>query len=222
MSNVSSRRLFGPILLLVVCAGRLHADPPWVSLPKDFPSKPVIFEQFDTASGVFQGMRYFGYRTLGPNGSLTARGDVYNSPTATHPYVQLDQERNIFYLAPGTFPTKAIGAVVTVGVPETGDYKVEGVFARANDFMFAGDGVRVVAFVNGWIDSPIFSANISSGHLVDPYDPFAGTGTAPFSFTVRLVQADRIQFAVFSGPDLLDGTFDLTALKFSIRRVARP
>ena len=52
--------------------------------------------------------------------------------------------------------------------------------------------------------------------MVNPNSLFTGTGVAPFNFTVSLAQGDTVQFAVFSGPSLLDGTFDLTALEFNI------
>jgi hypothetical protein len=202
------------LIALVALAGRLNAQTT-ISLPSDFPPKPIIFQEYDYGTGTFAPMRFAGNETVGPNGDITSTGPVYASVNG-FPYAMLDTTRNIFFFHPGTFSTVQNGAVVSAGVPTAGSYSVSGAFARANDFQNAGDGVRVVAFVNNQIGTPLFDAVISSNNVVNPNSPFTGTGVAPFNFTVSLAQGDTVQFAVFSGPSRLDGTFDFTALEFNI------
>ncbi len=79
----------------------------------------------------------------------------------------------------------------------------------------------MVVFANRQIGAPLFDSVISSDHDVDINDSFAGTGVAPFNLTVSLAQGDTLQFAVFSGPSLSDGTFDSTALRFQRHRRRR-
>ena len=187
-----------------------------ISLPSDFPPKPIIFQDYDYSTGMFTPMRFAGNQTVGPNGDITSTGPVYTSQNNFLPYVVLDTARNLFFFHPGTFTTVKQGAVVSAGIPTAGTYSVSGAFARANDFRNAGDGVRVVAFVNNQVGAPLFDAFISADNAVNPNSPFTGTGVAPFSFTVSLAAGDAVQFAVFSGPNLVDGTFDFTALQFTI------
>ncbi len=179
-------------------------------------AQTVSFQQYDTNAGTFSPLVYVGLQTLGPNGDMVSSGPTYFSTSGTFPYVMLDTARNLLLLSPGTFTTVQIGAVVTVTVPSAGPYDVSGAFARANDAFNAGDGVRVMVLANNNIDTPLFDADISSSNLVDTNSMFTGTGVAPFHVGVSLAQGDVIQFAVFSGPSLLDGTFDLTALKFTV------
>lgn len=199
----------------VIALGQLHSQTS-ISFPSDFPPKPIIFQQYNADTGTFLPMRFAGSQTVGPNGDISSTGPVYSSQTNFFPYVMRDTARNLFCLHPGTSNTVKDGAVVGVGVPVAGTYSVSGAFARENDFRNAGDGVRVVAFVNNQIGAPVFDSVISSNNPVNPNSPFSGTGVAPFSFSVSLAQGDTIQFAVFSGPSLVDGTFDFTALQFTI------
>jgi len=201
--------------ICVIAVGRLHSQTS-VSFPSDFPPEPIIFQQYNADTGTFLPMRFSGNQTVGPNGDVTSTGPVYSSQTNFFPYVMLDTARNLFCLHPGTMDTVKNGAVVSVGVPVAGMYSVSGAFARENDSQNAGDGVRVLAFVNNQIGAPLFDSLISSNNSVNPNSPFSGSGVAPFSFGVSLAQGDTIQFAVFSGPNLLDGTFDFTALQFTI------
>ncbi len=210
------------LVLIFIVAGHLDAQTS-VSLPSNFPPKAIGFQEYDYGTGTFAPMRFAGNETFG-NGDITSTGPVYVSANGINgfPYAMLDTTRNIFFFHPGTFATVQNGAVVSAGIPTAGTYNVSGAFARANDFQNAGDGVRVVAFVNNQIGTPLFDAVISSNNVVNPNSPFSGTGVAPFSFTVSLAQGDTVQFAVFSGPLLLDGTFDFTALEFNISSGAAP
>jgi hypothetical protein len=187
-----------------------------IKLPEDFPPQAITFEQYNTDSAAFQPLRYAGEPIDVSNGSVVNTGPLYTSPVDFFPYALLDLARNTFYLHPGTFTTRKIGAVITVGVPDAGVYHVSGAFARGNDFVNAGDGVRVLAFINDQIIAPQYDAVISSNHSHDANRPFEGTGTAPFTFAVPLARGDKIRFAVFSGPTLADGTFDVTALRFAV------
>ena len=74
-----------------------------------------------------------------------------------------------------------------------------------------------MVFVNEDTAAPLMEAAISADHLVDPDDPFSGTGTADFDVVVWLDPGDSLRFAVFGGPiGSIDGDFDVTALELSI------
>jgi len=206
------------LLFAMVAGGCLYAQGPPISLPGGFPHQPIVFQEYDYGTGTFAPMKFAGNLTV-PNGDITSTGPVYTSQTDFTPYVMLDTTRGLFFFHPGTFATVKEGAVVNAGIPTAGTYRISGAFARANDFQNAGDGVRVVAFVDNQISAPLFDAVISSNNAVNPTDFFSGTGVAPFDFTVSLAQGDTVQFAVFSGPSLLDGTFDFTALEFTIKKL---
>jgi hypothetical protein len=108
-------------------------------------AQAVSFQQYDTTATIFSPLQYAGIQTIGPNGDMISTGPIYYPPSSTFPFVMLDTARNLLLLEPGTFTTVKAGAVVTLTVPTAGAYDVSGAFARANDALNAGDGVRVVA-----------------------------------------------------------------------------
>ncbi len=215
LHEAKARMAFNILLIALIAVGHLYSQTS-ISLPADFPPKAIAFQQYDFNTGLFTPLRFAGNWTLGPHATYTTAGPTYWPPAATFPYIQSDQTRGLVVVGPGTFSTKSAGAIVSVGVPSAGSYTVSGAFARANDARNAGDGVRVVAFVNGQIGAPLFDAVISSDNAVDPGNIFGGTGIATFNFLASLAQGDVIRFGVFSGPSLLDGTFDETAIQFTI------
>ena len=152
------------------------------------------------------------------NGSITNTGPTWQAPGG-FPYVLFDQNRNLLLLHPGTFETKDHCASVALQAANNGFYVVSGAFARANNFRNAGDGVQVKIFTNLNENSPIFKSTISSDHDVDADKPFNGTGVVRFRFITRLSAGDMLRFVVCSGPQKLDGTFDVTALNLSITTV---
>jgi len=165
-------------------------------------------------TGLFAPLAFAGIQSLG-NGDIINTGPTYTDPSF-YPYIALDSSRNILLLHPGTFSTVRIGAVLGATIATAGNYDVSGAFARANDFQNAGSGVSVIVFVNSNIGNPLFSAAISSNNAVNPNSPFTGTGVAPFNINVTLSTGDILRFAVFSGANLTDGTFDVTALQATV------
>src|SRR5450759_4024941 len=100
-------------------------------------------------------LRYAGVLTE-TSGSMTNTGPLYNAPATFYPYAMLDTARRTFFYHPDV----RNGAVAGVRVPVSGTYDLSAVFARANDALNAGDGVRVVVFVNNLIAAPLFDAVI--------------------------------------------------------------
>lgn len=218
LSRLPARsKMAGCLVILLSLLGRATASAQEaVALPADFPDRAITFEAYDFGSGTFQSQRFIGVQTVGPNGAITSTGPVYSGPTDLFPYAMLDTARHRVFLHPGTFGTVTKSAVVSAGIATGGTYVVSGAFARANSFRKVGDGVRVAVFLNDQVDAPMFEADISSDHFVDPSDPFRGTGVAAFSFAVPLAAGDSVRFAVSSGPALRDGTFDFTALEVTL------
>ena len=180
-----------------------------------FGAQTVSFQQYDTTTATFTPLEYAGIQTITTSGDMVNTGPIYYPPSSTLPFVMLDTPRNLTLLHPGAFANVKTGVVVSVAVPAPGAYDVSGAFARASD-VNGGDGVRVVVLINNNFATPLFDANISNYNVVNTNSVFSGTGVASFHFGVSLAQGDIIQFIVFSGPNLLDGTFDLTALQFNI------
>ena len=176
----------------------------------------IEFQLYAADAGTFAPLQYAGILTLGPSGDVTSTGPVYKPLNDNAPNIMLDTARNTVLMSPGTFSSVKSGAVIGVPVPASGTYDVQGAFARANDALNAGDGVLVAIFINNHFDAPAFSGVILSDNAVDPNNYFTGSGVAPFHLSLPLAQGDTVQFGVFSGPKLLDGTFDLTALQFTI------
>ena len=170
-------------------------------------------------------LKFLGTFSIG-NGSVVNAGPGFlspNFPGNPFPYLLLDENRNLLLVHPGTGgtgpgSTTNKGASVTWRVPKTDVYHVAGAFARANNFQLAGDGVDLAIFTNFNSAIPFFASSISSNHVVNADDPFAGTGVAPFSFNASLAQGDVLRFVVFSGPQGQDGTFDVSALEVNISR----
>jgi hypothetical protein len=174
--------------------------PPGVRLPADMNNGVVFYESFGdnrptntTNPGVGENPLEFGGIFELHNGSVINTGPLFMSEVGFYPYVQLDQQRNLLLLHPGTFSTASLGACVSVLAPKDGTYNVSGAFARANSFQLAGDGVDVAVFRNLNTAVPLYGATISANHLVNAEDPFSGTGVAEFSFQVSLVQGDVLR-----------------------------
>jgi hypothetical protein len=104
---------------------------------------------------------------------------------------------------------------LSYSIRKSGAYKIKGAFARVNNAINNGDGVEVSIFKNADKASPLFSSSISSNHIVNPDDPFSGTGVAHFNLEVNLKPNDILRFVVSSGPRQ-EHTFDVTALKAAI------
>lgn len=154
------------------------------------------------------------------NGSTTFVGPTFRSPAHFFPVVQNETNRGFVWLHPGNVsadgPT-SIASTVKYTAEQSGDHRVVGAFARANDFMLAGDGVVVSIFRGTSAAQPIFSAAISSAHEANGDDPFLGMGVASFDLTISLVAGEDLRFAVFPGaPGDVDIAFDATALRFHI------
>jgi hypothetical protein len=204
--------LFSASLVCTIVSAQ--SPTPLISLPQDFNSPALLFQEYSVDTGLFTPLAFAGIQSLG-NGDIVNIGPTYADPSF-FPYIALDSSRNILLLHPGTFATVRVGSALGTTVASAGSYEIAGAFARANDFQNAGDGVLVVVFVNSDIGNPLFEAVISSNNAVNPNSPFTGTGVAPFDVTVTLAAADVVHFVVFSGPTLADGTFDVTALRATI------
>jgi len=162
-------------------------------------------------------MEYKGVETF-PPGCLTMQqtGPLYGNPSDLFPYIFFERDRNALLLHNGTFSTASLGAAVSYTAPSTGRYRARGVFARANTCVPAGDGVDATILVNTNAGSPVFTAHLPADIPVDANDYFGGEGARPFDVVVDLQAGDALRFAVFSGPQAADGTFDLSALRFEV------
>jgi hypothetical protein len=224
-------RIVLALAMMSVLAGRQAPAqaPPGVRLPVDLNNGIVFFEAYGdnrptntlNPGPTRETPLKYGGMFEGHNGSAINIGPLFMSEVGFYPYVQLDQQRNLLLLHPGTFDTANLGACVSVFVPKDGLYNISGSFARANNFQLAGDGVDVAVFTNFNAGTPLYSAAISSNHLVNAEDPFSGTGVSQFSLQASLTQGDVLRFAVFSGPQAQDGTFDITALQLNFMRLTR-
>lgn len=206
-----------------------------VKLPIDLVKEGFLFYEeygdnrptntLNPSSPATSALKFQGTLSIG-NGSVVNAGPGFlspNFPGNPFPYLLLDENRNLLLLHPGTGgtgpgSTTNKGASVSWRVPKTDVYHVAGAFARANNFQLAGDGVDLAIVTNFNSTVPFFASSISSNHVVNADDPFAGTGVAPFSFTTSLTQGDVLRFVVFSGPQGQDGNFDVTALEVNISR----
>ena len=118
-------------------------------------------------------------------------------------------------------PDDKEAAVVTVKIAFTGQYKLDATFARANDKVNAGNGVRVVTCKNRDFGHPLFDDTISSKYEVDLKNLFSGKSKRQFLKTVSLRAGGFLQFAVFAAEDPRDPAqtsrgFDLKALQVNI------
>lgn len=200
-------------IVFIVWVASLQAQS--ISLPSDFPKYPVVFQEFSITDGLFQGMRFDGNKSI-TNGDIKNTGPVYTTSAGQFPYVMKDSKRRLLLIHPGTAGTVQSGASVSVGISRTTTYAIQGTFARANDLQGAGDGVRVFIVVNGNLAQPVFDAKIDSANAVDPDNPFTGPGTATFNLVMQLNEGDAVQFCVLGGSPPIDGTFDATALEFTV------
>jgi hypothetical protein len=188
-----------------------------IGLTRDFHRRAVTFEAYDTREKRLLPLNYQFKQNVGLSGSLFHSGSTYMIHEGSFPYIVLDDKQQMVFMHPGTFGTAYLGAVATATISEPGTYLVSGAFARENNLR-AGDGVRVVVYRNDDIAHPLVDGVISSQHKVDPLNPFAGDGVVPFNFSVDLKTLQTLHFVVFSGPKNVDGTYDLTALKFVATR----
>lgn len=144
------------------------------------------------------------------------------------PFVQVDTAHEVLIMHPGTSgfdlgqPTANIGASVRVQVAVAGLYSVSGGWARDNVNVGWGDGVDALVVKDSDLDSPLFSTHISSAHVVDVTQPFAGTGTAMFNLQLPLSAGESLRFVVFSDGQGQDGTFDSTAFRVAVAQVPEP
>ncbi len=198
------------------------------AIPNVYTPKNVRLLDFSDGRLQFESYQAGAVTPLNNNGNQDyVNGSVINSgPTYAHtsrfPYVMHDDKRDLILLHPGTFETVKLGASVGYRAGN-GKYRFVGMFARANTFSRAGDGVSVGVFKN--LDTtPLFTAEISSNYLVNHYDPFFPPGSTLFGIThlfssgisfdleLFLTEGDVVRFVVFSGPGKVDGTFDVTGL----------
>ncbi|MFH1418717.1 MAG: Ig-like domain-containing protein [Planctomycetota bacterium] len=166
-------------------------------------------------------LSFAGTLSLGA-GSAVFAGPTHKDAAHFYPYVQYESARDFVWVHPGSNGSSgaaSAGACVAYDVTSTGEYHIQGQFARANDFRYAGNGVDVVVFVNTDITAPLFGASISSDHEVNADDPFDGTGVVTFDMTTALSVGDTLRFVTFVGPpgSTFDGGFDATALRFTLR-----
>lgn len=149
-----------------------------------------------------------------PAGSASFTGPLWTSnPPDFYPNLQEEMNRGFLLLHPGA--TNA--AAATYVASEGGAYRFTGDFARANDFVSAGNGVSVAAIRGVAASTPLYSASISPAHAVDPDDPFSGTGVAHFDLEVELATGESLRFAAFAGaPGSQDIDFDVTALRVDV------
>jgi len=201
--------------------GCLPSDGPTVTnvwqMPGDFEEYGWLFEDFpDTrangspggSTNVLADLGFAGDLSL-QNGTITNEGPGYLG-ASFFPYVMLDTNNDWLIMHPAGNHGAALGLVVC----RTGTFHVNGIFARANDDQFAGDGVDVAVLRNVDTTNLLFSANIPSSAAIDFANLFQGPGAAPFNLTLSLTKGDVLRFAVFSGTNG-DNSFDATALEFT-------
>jgi FG-GAP repeat len=199
-----------------------------VELPRDFSvvqgTGSIYYESFtDNRSGgaaTPAELPYVGVLDI-VNGNVVFSGPTYQHQVFSHHTAMYESTRDLLLLHPRLSASESLAASVAFDVTESGLYQVVGRFARANDYRLAGDGVVVMVFVNENTVVPLMEAAISADHLVDPDDPFSGTGTAGFDEVVWLDPGDSLRFGVFGGPiGSVNGNFDVTALDLSITALA--
>jgi len=215
-----------PGTTITVVIGRKDGHPELSKISVTTPQTPsnvwqlVSCQRYSATSRTLDMLGYLGHATAPTNGSMSNNtGPFYAAAPGAFPYIVLDQARNLLLLHPGTAETKDQAAVVSVKAPSNGSYDVSGSFARANDYLNAGDGVRVVVCTNGNFLQPNFESVITSAHQVDSAKPFQGEGVAAFHFSIALEQGEAVQFGVFNAK-LLDGSYDVTALQATIKSEA--
>ena len=112
------------------------------------------------------------------NGGETFNGPFYRGDGDILPYVQKETDRGYLALHPEPASSgAALAAAVGYQFSDSGTYRINGDFARANDFRLAGNGVDIGIFLNEDFSDPVFEATISSDHFVNANDPFSGTAT---------------------------------------------
>ncbi len=177
------------------------------------------------SSSSYQLLNFTGDLALG-GGSNTFNGPTYTAPNRFYPYVQQEKNRGFLALHPEGVTegasNGAFGAGIEVVIQESGTYRVTGIFARANDFVLAGDGVDVGIYLNRQLSNPLFESNVSSNFSVDINNVFGGLGVANFDFLVNASVGDSLLFSVFSGSQGLSGSFDVTALQGNLTTVPTP
>jgi hypothetical protein len=151
-------------------------------------------------------------------------------PTYAHdqffPFVQVNSDSGHLTLHPGTggldlgAGTASVGVAVRIDIIASGTYNIFGDFARNNANYASGNGVDVLVTRSLELDAPLFSAFISPNHVVDVAAPFSGTGVQSFDLTAHFEAGESIRFIVFGDAQGQDGTFDGTALRASIVRIA--
>jgi hypothetical protein len=155
--------------------------------PLDFLASGLQFTVYGTVDTF---LHFAGSQSM-QNGSVVNMGPAYFASDGSFPYVMFDSDRNLVLMHPGTFATVKEGASLGLPISQAGVYSVSGVFARANNFRLAGDGVQVAVIKNREDTFPLFVANISADHEVDSDKPFSGSGVAPFNLTVTLNEGRR-------------------------------
>jgi hypothetical protein len=174
----------------------------------------VLFEEYDARSEAIRPLLY-NPQSETENGTLSVTGPQYTDEHG-YSYITYDNTRKTLLLHPRTGQTSRLGAVTTLRIPESGSYKVVGAFALANKLKGLGNGVRVVIFIGDRPTKLLFDSLITSQNQVDERDFFSGPGVAQFDLHITLKQDDELHFAVLSGSQLAESTYDLAALRFRV------
>jgi len=226
----------------IATSALVAADNNLLSLPQDFGTAQgengVFYLEFGdtrpvnvTNSGpsavdelVFDGIKDFG------NGSVNNIGPAFISNSGfTRPYVLLDTARDVLLLHPGSngnsppgTENSNFGSAVSFVLPRDGVFRIQGIFARANDAQGAGNGVDVAVYRNFTLDAPLASSTIESNNFVDPDVPFSGTGVFAFDVALAATAGESLNFAVFSDSQGQTGNFDATALMVQVTEIPEP
>jgi photosystem II stability/assembly factor-like uncharacterized protein len=160
-------------------------------------------------------MSYIGTATS-VNGNIQSSGPEYAAPGG-FPFALYDQARNVVIMHPCSGNcSNPQAAVFAFCSPGSSSYRVQGAFARANSATGYGVGVQGIVFRNNDLASPLFLANIDPDSPVDATYYFGSPGSASFDVSTDVSSGECIRVGVFAKPGAGDGTFDATAVKFSI------
>ena len=191
-------------------------------MPGDFGSLDWIYEELpDTRPPNInptrlpqpKALNYVGTRSY-QNGSLMNNGNCYGA-IDTFPYVMLDTNLQWLLMHP------AIGRAVSLGfrMKQSGQYQITGAFARANNSIYAGNGVAVAIARNLDTTNLLFQSTIPSSVRMNESNLFDNATSANFNLKLTMSDGDTLRFLVFCGPTgTSDMGFDVTALRYSISR----
>jgi uncharacterized protein (TIGR03437 family) len=150
------------------------------------------------------------------NGNIESSGPEYIAPGG-FPFALYDQTRSVVIMHPCSGNcSNPQAAVLAFCSPGSSNYRIQGAFARANSAIGYGVGVQGIVFRNNDLANPLFLATIDPNSPVDPNYYFEEPGSASFDVSTDVSSGDCIRVGVFAKPGASDGTFDATAVKFSI------